>query len=386
MMQSQKSERRSRKAKPAAETLEARSLLTGGAGNTFALESVTIPSAGGTVNVPFTIDSRNFTLPRGKFALGVDVAPASGSSVKPLITEIISPTGNPVSQAFHSIYNPNLTHLQVASGKGTSAVLTPIAMIPGQPNTPVTYQVQITAEGGTSGSVLVDFYLPGDVNGTGTVTKQDVQEVRSLVGTRANSKRYNFQADTNRDGRIGLIDVAYTRQNLGVSTNLLPFVSAQLNPATDTSYPSRLTTDQVIQFNGQASPYATVTFTSPKNDFSPITTTTNAQGNYTVNVPLVQGMNYFNVASTDLFGQHITGSVTPVQYVDPKVVNFQDSLTTDPPSGSASNPGDPPPASTSNSLTPPSSLNGHPKLIELWLRREMKIIKASSGGSGGTTG
>ncbi len=385
MMQSQKSKRRSRKAKPAAETLEARSLLTGGAGNTFALESVTIPSAGGTVNVPFTIDPRNFTLPKGKFALGVDVAPASGSSVKPLISEIISPTGNPVSQAFHSIYNPHLTHLQVASGKGTSAVLTPIVMIPGQPNTPVTYQVQITAEGGTSGSVLVDFYLPGDVNGTGTVTKQDVQEVRSLVGTRANSKRYNFQADTNRDGRIGLIDVAYTRQNLGVSTNLLPFVSAQLNPATDTSYPSRLTTDQIIQFNGQASPYATVSFTSPNNSFSAITTNTNAQGNYTVNIPLVQGMNYFNVGSTDLFGQHITGSVTPVQYVDPKVVNFQDSLTTTPPA-STSTTSTTPPASTSNSLTPPSSLTGHPKLIALWQQREMKIIKASSGGSAGKKG
>jgi hypothetical protein len=79
-----KSRRRVR-ARPCAEALESRSLLTGGAGDTFAIVSATINNPGGVVTVPFTIDPAHIHLPHGRLALGIDVATPSGSTAKPYI-------------------------------------------------------------------------------------------------------------------------------------------------------------------------------------------------------------------------------------------------------------------------------------------------------------
>ncbi len=72
---------------------------------------------------------------------------------------------------------------------------------------------------------LLGFYLPGDANGNGMVNKADIQLVKSEMNTN-NRPKYNFNADTNRDGRIGKIDLAFTLQNQGVSTTISPVVSA----------------------------------------------------------------------------------------------------------------------------------------------------------------
>src|SRR5262249_9102630 len=79
------------KAKPCAEALETRNLLTGGAGNTFAIMPVTIVAANGTATVPITIDPTHFTLPNHKFALGVDVALGDGSTINALVTSVTNP-------------------------------------------------------------------------------------------------------------------------------------------------------------------------------------------------------------------------------------------------------------------------------------------------------
>ena len=52
-----------------------RALLSGGAGDTFALISGTIDKPGGTTAIQFTIDPAHFTLPRHTLALGIDVSP-----------------------------------------------------------------------------------------------------------------------------------------------------------------------------------------------------------------------------------------------------------------------------------------------------------------------
>jgi hypothetical protein len=307
--------RRARQPQLGAESLEPRELLTGGAGNTFAIIPGTITSAGGSASVSFTIDPAHFTLPHGKLALGIDVAPDPSGTLKPLISSAEGPGGTPIPQLFHSIYDPHLSHRQVANGRGTSAVLTPIKLPANSAGQPVNYSVQVTAESHTSGKFLLGFYLPGDADGDGKVDKTDLATVRSELGANANSTRYNFNADANRDGRIGKIDVAYTLQNQGVSTTISPVIAANLDPASVTQPATRSTNKPTAHFTGSASPGATVSYT---NTSDPKGTITKAQvdpaGNYVITTPLVPGSNVFQVKSTDAFGQTISGTIDTVKY------------------------------------------------------------------------
>src|SRR5262249_19706005 len=217
--------RRRRKLQFGPEQLETRALMTSGS-NTFAIFPGTVSQTNGTTAIQFTIDPAHFTLPRRAITVGIDVVPASGSSIKPLISSVDDPHGDLVPQAFHSIYDPHLGYVAVASNPATSSVLAPLKLYPHQPDRPATYTANVTAVGKPSGSFLLGFYLPGDANGDGVVNKTDLQIVKQDQGARGGQARYNFNADTNRDGRIGKIDIAFTRQNLGVTTNISPLVQA----------------------------------------------------------------------------------------------------------------------------------------------------------------
>ena len=327
MNPSKHSSRRRRTIGLGAEALESRSLMTGGAGNTFAIIPGTITKPGDTVTIPFTIDPANFTLPKHKIVMGIDVVPQTGSNLKPLIISVTDPHKTIVPQTFHSIYDPHLSHLAVASGAGTSAVLSPLVQFPHNPNRPVTYTVQVQAQGQSTGSFLLGFYLPGDVQGTGTVTKADLQMVKAIGKVRAGNPNYNFSADANRDGRIGPIDVAFTLQNLGVSTNISPVVTANLDPADQVGNQPRVTNLQTVHFTGQATPGATITYTNTNNtSSSPVVTTADTNGNYSVNVPLVGGNNTISVRSNDSFGQTIQGNLAPVTY-NPQISATSDTLS-----------------------------------------------------------
>lgn len=290
------------------ETLETRQVLSAGAGNSFALLTANIAQPNGTDAVHFTLDSRNFSLPHGRMVLGIDVAAATNSSVNPKIVSITDPYGHTlaVTQRFRS----------AIKGMTDTAVLIPIKFFGSQAQKAATFTVNVAAQKGTSGAMTVDFYLPGDVTGTGAVTASDLKTIKSLFNVNAKSSKYNFSADTNRDGRINFSDYKFAKENLGVATTIEPYLSSNLSPGTDTAYPSRLTTSSVMNFYGTASPGASITYTSPQNLFTPVTTTADSSGNYTLTTPLVKGMNYFNVSSTDSFGQTIAGSLTPIQMVN----------------------------------------------------------------------
>ena len=307
--------RKERKARIGAEQLEARELLTGGAGNTFAIMNGSVTTSGETAAVSFTIDPSNFTLPKGKLALGIDVVAANGSNLKPLISSVDDPHGNITPQTFHSIYNPHLTHYQVASGQGTNAVLVPVTQYPGDPSKPATYTVNVTGPGATTGDFLLGFYLPGDANGDGKVDKTDLQLVKQNSGTRSSSSNYNFNADVNRDGRVGKIDIAYTLQNQGASLTINPVVQANLVPSSVSDSTNRITNSPSAQFTGTASPGASITYTNTNSPSAPpVVTTADSTGNYTVTVPLIVGSNTFSVKSVDSFGQTIVGNISPVTY------------------------------------------------------------------------
>jgi hypothetical protein len=306
--------RRRRKTVLSPELLETRELLTGGS-NTFAIIPGTVSTNNGTTSIQFTIDPTNFTLPKRALTLGIDVVANTGSTIKPFIESIDDPHGNLVPQAFHSIYNPHLSHLAVASGQGTSAVLVPLTLFPHGQTKPATYTVNVQALGNTSGSFLLGFYLPGDANGDGTVNQADIQIVKADQGARAGSTKYNFNADTNRDGRIGKIDLAFTQQNLGVSTNISPVVQANLDQTNlIAAAGSQVSSVPNASYTGTATPGTTITYANTDGS-STTTTTADSTGNYSITVPLNVGVNTFQVTSKDAFGQVISGAITPVSYL-----------------------------------------------------------------------
>jgi hypothetical protein len=314
MVPSKTSSRRRQKATLCPEVLETRSLMTGGAGNTFALIPGTIDTPGGTATVPITIDTTHFTLPKGRLALGIDVVPEAGSTLQPLIQAVNNPHGTIVPQAFTSIYNPHLSHAAVGQGVGTRAVLAPLTLFPNQPNTPATYNITVTAQSKTSGNFLLGFYLPGDANGDGVVNQEDLALVRQSLNSRSGDVNYNFDADANRDGRIGKIDLAYTQQNQGVATTITPLVSANLDAADVSAAGSRITSKSTVHFSGKGTPGAAITFSEVTSKAPKVSTTADSQGNFNLMVPLGTGENTFQVTAADAFGQTIKGKISPVTY------------------------------------------------------------------------
>jgi hypothetical protein len=311
MNSSTASPRRRHQARLCPELLEARTLMTGGVGDTFALIPGTITAPGGSAVIPFTINPANFTLPKGKMTIGIEVVPTTGSSVTPLITAVKDSSGHLVSQAFSSIYNPHLSPGQVAKGAATRAVLAPVTM---KDHQPTTYNVTVSGLNHTSGNFLVGFYLPGDADGDGVVTSADLQLIRASMNSRSGQSRYNFNADANRDGRIGRIDLAFAEENLGVSTTIAPVISASLDPATMMDLTNRITNSPTIHITGTGSAGAPISFTNTTTGAPAVTTTTDASGNYSVNIPLAPGANTITATTTDSFGQTISGPLSPITY------------------------------------------------------------------------
>ena len=296
--------RRRPKARPCAESLESRSLLTGGAGSTFALVPGTIAQAGGTAEVKFTVDPTHFTMPKGKLTLGVDIVAASGSTVAPKIVGVLGPGGAPVGPLTRSHY--------AAKSSAASAVLVPVAADPAHPNQAQTYTLEVQGLKKTSGKFLVGFYLPGDANGDGVIDQTDLQAIQAARGTSAGQTNYNFDADANRDGRVNPADLGIAKKNLGAKVTVEPLITANLDPASMSTSQSRTTTVKTVHFTGTTTPGAQINFTEAANKAAPASATADASGNYSLFVTLGLGSNTFNVTSTDAFGQTISGQIAPV--------------------------------------------------------------------------
>lgn len=303
--------RRRPKARIALESLETRELMTGGAGNTFAVMPGSIKSQGSTAEVTFTIDPSHFTLPHGKMTLGIDVVAQSATTFQPQVTAVKNAEGHFVHFT-HAVYDPRLKRSNASSGGVTSAVTVPISL-PAD-GKPTTYTVVVSGMKFSTGNFLLGFYLPGDASGTGTVTKADLTSTRKLLRVNANQSKYAFYTDANRDGRISPADVSLVRQNMGVTVNVLPIITSNLNPASVTVANTRTTSKQVVNFSGSATPGATIVYTNNTDNNLAQTVTADSKGNYSVDIPLVPGKNNMSLTTHDSFGQSISGAIDPVTY------------------------------------------------------------------------
>ncbi len=303
------------------EQLESRELLTGGAGDTFAIIPGEITKPNQPAVVKFTIDPTHFTIPKGKFTLGVDIVKDPTSTLKPMIGAVDNANGIAVMGVKHSTYAAKLPSTAVRSGSATSAVLTPIQMDSKNPNGTVTYSVKVKGLQGTTGKFLLGFYLPGDANGDGKVNSTDLATIKKEVGLTGGTTNYSFDADSNRDGRIGMNDMTIAKQNMGVSTTISPTITANLDPASVTTMTARVTTARVVHFMGTTTPGAAVKYAEIAGLSQPVATTADSKGAYNVYATLGDGSNTFKVTTLDAFGQSISGTIAPVTFqTNPAVI------------------------------------------------------------------
>jgi hypothetical protein len=330
MKSTQSSTRRTPAAAPRAECLETRTLLTGGAGNTFALVSGTIAEAGKPAVTAFTLDAEHFTLPRRSITLGIDVAPVGGSTAKPYITAVEDTLGKREIGTIRSFYAPEVG----ATKAGTLASAVLVKLTPKGWNAknppPASYEVEVDGDK-TTGGYLVGFYLPGDVDGDGVVRNDDLKAIRSANGSAAGQAGYNFNADANRDGRITGVDLNLAQNNKGILTTVQPLIMASLDPASDSGTANRETVFQNVIFNGTATPGAKITYKEVGSKTAEKSVVTGRDGTYSVVIPLAEGENVFQVTSTDGFGQTISGKIEPVKYTPPLVPVTSPTTPKEPP-------------------------------------------------------
>jgi hypothetical protein len=299
------SRRRAPQARPGAEALEKREVLTGGAGNTIALVPQAISQPGGTTTVDVKVDPTLFRFTKqGKLLLGIDVAPQSGSTATPKIkgvTLIDSGGGRTTT-----------TKAQITRTTGSKAVLVPLQWRGTKaPGHTITVRTTIAGDKGTSGALLVGYYLPGDITGMGVVDKASIKAIKKQVGMTASNTNYQFDADANRDGKIDATDVSLAQQNLGTASAVSPVVTANLDPSAITNN-QRVTSQDKVTFTGVATPGASIAYTELSGKAGTVATTADNTGSYTIQVPLGVGVNTFQVTTNDAFGQSISGQLTPV--------------------------------------------------------------------------
>ncbi len=207
---------------------------------------------------------------------------------------------------------------ELSRARATSAVLVPLKVDPASA-TPLALTVKISGEHQTTGKVLSGYFLPGDTNDDGKVNTNDIDAIWSSMGSVAGESTYKFDADANRDGRVSAIDLMLAKYNEGAGTNVTPIVTADLNPVSDSGTADRKTVYKDVVFEGKGTPGARITFTEGSGKIAPASTVIGGDGTYSLTISLAPGDNTFNVTSQDAFGQTISGSITPVTYLEPLV-------------------------------------------------------------------
>ncbi len=309
------------------EGLESRQLLTGGAGNTFALETGTISTAGGTASIPFTLDSTHFSKPKaGRLEIGFDIVNNNSSSLDPVVVSVTKAGGGLVAN------NANLKETEkleaASSTKGDSSKAMIISVPVPKGGKTASYNLNVKGLDGTSGDYLTGFYLVGDADGDGVVTKTDLATIKSEIGKTVTDSAYTFDADENRDGQITEADYMLAKKNLGAATTITPDLTANLSASSDTSGGNRITNVQDVNFTGVVAPGAAITYHEINNLTPNATATAGSTGSYSVMVPLGTGTNTFQVTASDAFGQTIQGDIQPVTYTTGPVTPASATTTT----------------------------------------------------------
>lgn len=292
--------------RPTTEGLETRQVMTGGAGSTFALIPQSVAKAGDVATVQVKIDTKLFKPAKnGSFLLGIDVAPQQSSAIVPTVQSVTVSQLNASGQVVKNS-KPALSRVN-----GSTAVLVPMNLGAGASQKSYIVKANITGQNGTSGDLLVGYYLPGDANGDGVVNKADTKLIKGTQNKAVSNSKYAFDNDVNRDGKIDASDLSTAQKYKGMSTTQSPVVTANLDPAAVVNG-VRTTSASSVTLTGVASPGASVSYAEVNAKVPTTAVTVDQTGNYSIKVPLAVGSNTFQVTTNDAFGQSISGQIAAI--------------------------------------------------------------------------
>ena len=188
MNPSKNAPRRGKKVELGPETLETRSLLTGGTGNLIAILPGNIATAKEVGTVTFTLSKPHFTIPKGRVTLGIDIVPDAVATFKPQISSVEDAPGRAIRGTTRALFNPGVERNRDTGDPRSSAMLVPLTTPRGDALTSSTFTVKIAGAEDSTGRYLLGFYLPGDANGAIRV-RRDLDSVhqlaKALLGLRA---------------------------------------------------------------------------------------------------------------------------------------------------------------------------------------------------------
>ena len=182
----------------APEGLERREVMSITGLGSFASLPVNISSPTAPSRVTFQFPAGEISSVAGKpLFLGFNVQAAVGSATAPQITRVAGPAGGVRSRARETGGEVFITRVGIPADK------------------PAAFAVDVLAINNLIGNANVKAFLPGDVNGDGTVDSQDIAPIKAAYGSHEGQARYNAAADFNGDGKVGCVDLTLAKKNLG---------------------------------------------------------------------------------------------------------------------------------------------------------------------------
>lgn len=291
----------SRSRQPTFDALEARDTPSASASNVLAAAAGNVPTPGAIARVPLAIEARNLANLRRSTVLGFDARPAAGAPVVPQPIGAVGPNGRALAFRFGAPYVARFHPRAIAYAKATQ---------------PGTLGLDVTGRGGTTGSFDAAAYLPGDVNGDGTVDLNDLDAFAAHYGARVGDPNYLLSADGDRNGQIGQGDARFILRNLTPLTPKVPLrVSVSLAPRdlirfpTVTNDPDAITRHRDVTIVGHTTPGSIVFFDGPVNadyKFEEAAIPTDANGFFSYRLHLDSALTNTEYLVVDPYGQQTT--------------------------------------------------------------------------------
>ena len=245
---------------PRVEGLEARIVQNAAPINTIDAAVVQIDRERPIADARLAVRPADLTPGKSSTIVGLSASPTPGSTLRPRLLPALGPDGTPIS-----------TRQGISFGAGRSNQALAYARVA----RPGTLTSQVAGQQGTTGSALATAYLPGDVDGSGTVDRADQQKFQLAFLSTTKDAFYTPSADANRNGFIGHGDVKFLLRNtppltapkvpLQVDLALAPGQYAQGVKQEDSGGITRLTKVTVV---GRTTPRSAVFSDSGLGDYT----------------------------------------------------------------------------------------------------------------------
>jgi hypothetical protein len=258
----------------------------------------------GTVFAPGAVATVTVDLPASHFQrrsstlFEAAAQPIPGSALNPRIIAATGPNGQRLP------VRPGAPFVPGVSGFSRVFIADP---------TPGPITVAVRGSGATSGKFVLSMNVPGDVLGTGQVSRNDQKAFAQAYTSVAGDGYYNPAADANQNGQVGQLDgklqlrnVAPTEPNIPITValNLAPQDEAKFTGAKNSG---GITYKPQVTVEGHTMPGSLVFADNGIGDYSfnGPAIVPDAHGNFSIPVKLTTGLTNLELMVIDPYGKRI---------------------------------------------------------------------------------